>query len=417
VNRFLTRSRFAFALAFVVSAAVHADQAILPLGKLIGSPDVIALGIIDGTNDGQLPGDFLLAVAVEETLKGPALQRFTLQGNDRNSDSFPRLSKGTRILAFLQGSASAGFHPLAGEHGVIHLGDPSADVARELILRGVKLGGGLGLTDFDDLLEKGTPAPPSLLGSLTEELSLRVTKKDQALLAEMACDSQQAFLPAVQLWAISRVGPLEVADAAPCLEDFLVDKTDEARAIAASEALGELRDPGSVPALVELIESLPQDKRIFGLDKKGDSNPVAGKEDPEDQKDPRPDPDESSDPGEIELLPTPGPAPDGDGEREPDSAPSKDRPSRGAGGGLAEASILALGKIGDPSAVPLLVRIGRQGEDLSLHSTAVNALGLIGGNTVMGPLRALSRTHPNPLVRQQAKETLERLRKSQGGSR
>jgi hypothetical protein len=381
------------------------------LGKLIGDADVVAIGVVIGTNEGQHPGEFLLAVEVEETLGGNALSRFTLPGNDRNSDSFPRLLKGTRVLAFLQGDPSGGFHPLSGEIGILALDDASTDTAREIVLRGIKLGDRLGLADFEDLLGKGTPSPPSLLGSLTEELSLRVTQKDQGLVSEIACDAQQFFLPAVQLWAISQVGPLKVADARPCLERFLKDKKDEARAIAASEGLGELRDPESVRALVALLASLPIDPQILGPDRRGDSAVPTGGEDPEEETNPKPDPDEDSAPGEVERAPVPPPQSDHDGEREPKGAPGKDQPGRGAGGGLAEASILALGKIGDPSAVSLLLRLAQQGGDFSLHSTAVNALGLIGGPTVMGPLRTLARTHPNPLIREQARETYERLRK------
>jgi hypothetical protein len=401
-------------LAFA-SGAAEADQAILPLGNLIGEPEAIVLGLVLETRDGRMPGEFLLDIEVEEALKGGALSRLTLTGNDRYSDSFPRLLKGTRILSFLQKDPT-GLAPVGGEQGLIVVGSASADVAREIVLRGLKLGASLGLTDFDDLLRAGTPVPPAILGSLTEELSLRVTQKDQSLVGEIACDSQQAFLPAVQLWAMSRVGPLQVRDARPCLEQFLRDRKNETRAIAASEALGELRDPESAPAIIAFLESLPADRRIIGPDRKGDSSVAIGDEDPEEEREPRPDPEEDSSPGGIEDLPAP-PAPgDRDGERAPDGTPSSDRPSRGAGGGMAESSILALGKIGDLSAVPVLFRIAREGDDLGLHSTAVNALGLIGGRTVLGPLRSLSRTHANPLVREQARETYERLRK-RGGAR
>lgn len=402
--------RSALALALVASAAAEADQAVAPLGILIGDADAIALGVVAGTSEGQLPGEFLLDVEVEEALKGPPLARFTLLGNDRNSDSFTRMGKGTRILAFLQGDGSVRV-PISGEIGIVELNDTSFDTAREVVLRGLKLGGQVGLLDFEDLLAKGTPVPRPLLGSVTEELSLRLSQKDQGLIGEMACDPQQFFLPAVQLWAISQVGPLQVADARLCLEKFIGDKKDEARAIAASEALGELGDPDSVRPLIRLLATLPADPRIVGRDRRGDSAIPTGGEDPEDESNAEPDKDEASAPGETERTPVPPPSSDRDGDKEPDNAPSRDRAVRGAGGGLAEASILALGKVGDTAAVPILFRIAQQGDDFSLQSTAVNALGLIGGRTVLGPLRALSRTHTNPLVREQAKETYERLRK------
>lgn len=406
-NRVRVRG-FTLCLSFLVSAAVGADQAVLPLGSLLGSPDAIVLGTVVDTRNGQLPGDFLLSVEVEETLKGNNLSQFVLQGNDRNSDSFPRLPKGTGILAFLQLNASKGFDPVGGEQGVVVVDDPSADVSREIVLRGLKLGDDVALPDFDDLFKAGTPVPPSLLDSLTQELSRKLTLKDQAFVGELACDPQGAFLPAVQLWAMGQVGPLAANDARPCLEDFLFDEKNGGRAIAAAEALGDLRDPGTVPALVKLLQSLPADQRLFGAAKRGDSNPVAGKEDPEEENDPRPDPGEDSDPGELELLPANPPQSDGDGDREPDGAASNDRPR--FGGGLTEAAVLALGKIGDPAAIPFLVRIARLGDDFALHSTAVNAIAACDGSTKMGPLRALSRSHPNPLVRQQAREAYDRLR-------
>ncbi len=401
---------FALGLSLLVSAVCDADQAVQPLGDLFRAPDVIALGTVVDARNGQLPGDFLLVVGVEETLKGSPLSQFVLQGNDHYSDSFPRLPKGTRILALLDVDAAKGFDPVGGEQGVVVLSDSSADVAREIVLRGLKLGDGMALSDFDDLFKAGTSIPPSLLGSLTQELSRRVTQKDEALVTELACDPQGAFLPAVQLWAIDQVGPLAAHDALPCLEDFLFDRKNDARAVAASEALGELGAPESVPALVTLLQSLPSDQRLLGAAKRGDSNPVLGKEDPEDAEDPRPDPGEDSDPGAIELLPANPPQSDGDGDREPDDAVSTDR-ERLSGGGLAEAGVLALGKIGDPSAIPFLVKMARLGDDFALHSTAVNAIAACDGSTKMGPLRALARSHPNPLVRQQAKEAYDRLRK------
>ena len=77
--------------------------------------------------------------------------------------------------------------------------------------------------------------------------------------------------------------------------------------------------------------------------------------------------------------------------------------------GLTDAALLALGKIGSAEAIPELRRLAMEGGTLALHSTAVHALGLIGTPKVHQPLAEISETHPDELIREQAKWTLERL--------
>jgi HEAT repeat protein len=84
---------------------------------------------------------------------------------------------------------------------------------------------------------------------------------------------------------------------------------------------------------------------------------------------------------------------------------------RGADGGLSLSAVLAIGKLGDPSAVPDLMKLAKDGNDLALHSTVVHALGLIGGHRVIGALTEISKTHPNQLIREQAQLTLEQIRR------
>jgi hypothetical protein len=398
----------------IAAPSVRADQAITPLGKLAGDSVFIVIGSITDLTSGPSPGDFVMAVEVDEALKGSGLSRFTLAGSDRNEDSVRRLTPGTTILAFLQNPGPDPSEPVSGEQGIVVVDERSLDDSREIVVRALQLGGDMRLGDFRDLMRRDSQAPPALMGSLTEELTLRLTPNDGPQVSEMACDSGGAFLAAVQLWAIAQVGAQRFAEARSCLQGMLSIAERRALAIASAEALGELSDPASVPALVSLLGALPPDPRLFP-DRRGDSTVATGKQDPEDDTDPVSDPDERSDPGEAEVTPPPTTPFEPDGEREPDVAPREPAGNRGADGGLAEAAILALGKIGDPAAVPLLFRITREGDDLALHSTVVHALGLIGGTPVRLPLLVLSLAHPSPLVREQARQTIARPRRAGEG--
>jgi len=71
--------------------------------------------------------------------------------------------------------------------------------------------------------------------------------------------------------------------------------------------------------------------------------------------------------------------------------------------------VLALGKIGDASAVPALIEVARQTNSLPLHATVVHALGLIGTPSVDAALDTIGRTHPNSSIREQALTTLQRV--------
>jgi len=182
--------------------------------------------------------------------------------------------------------------------------------------------------------------------------------------------------------------------------------------IAATGALGDLKMAESVPVLLTLIEPLPG-HRVS--DSKGNEElpPVRPASDPEDESSPAADPEERDSGIAIddERPGTPSSLPDG--ESEPDDVPSDDVLSRRGDGGLSDAAVLALGKIGDPCAVRDLSRLAGEGDDLSLHSTVVVALGLIGGKTAQGPLTSISKSHPNELVRELASQTLARLRTKQ----
>jgi hypothetical protein len=167
----------------------------------------------------------------------------------------------------------------------------------------------------------------------------------------------------------------------------------------------------SVPVLLTLIAPLPG--QTGGSQGSDELPPIRPASDPEDEASPAADPAERGDGVAIddERPGTPSTLPDG--ETEPDDLPSDDVPSRRSDGGLSDAAVLALGKIGDPAAVGDLSRVAGEGDDLGLHSTVVVALGLIGGEPVFEPLTTISKSHPNELVRELAGQTLARLRTQQ----
>jgi HEAT repeat protein len=69
------------------------------------------------------------------------------------------------------------------------------------------------------------------------------------------------------------------------------------------------------------------------------------------------------------------------------------------------AAVLALGKIGDFRAVRAFGVLARAESNLALHSTVVQALGLVGGSDARDALVQIETSHPHPLVRAQALQT------------
>ena len=424
MNAFEARSLAAgvsvLALTLFAVPSVHADRAAVPLGELVAGSRHVVIGVVKETARGTEPGAVSMLVNVDEILAGAPLGTFTLRHTPRNPNAPAVLEPGTRVLAFLQASPAAGavlLQPIAGEQGVVVLSEGNAGVVRELVIRALARKGELQLGDVRDLLSKDE-APAALLGSLLSDLSPRLRREDARLVTELACDGASAALPAVQSWAMGRLGALRVREARPCLEAFARDVKNGERATLAVEALGELGDIEAAPALHAVLENVKGEPQVpFPGDTA--APPTTGPaEDPEDESDPTPDPEEGGSRRPVlgpRVLP-PGPtneARDGDGEVEPDGAGDE----TGAVDAVSVAAVLAVGKLGDEAAVPELARIARIGTDFTLHSTVVHSLGLIGGASVREPLEAIARTHPDPLIRVQARETLARLVNTAGGVR
>jgi HEAT repeats len=394
------------ALALLATAPLRADHDLIPLGQLMGRAEAILIGRVTETRPAE-GGKSLMTVAVEETLKGTPPESVRIFASSVDPTHIRPLSAGVRVLAFLEPRT---LQPVAGEHGVMLLGgDGSVGVASEIVKTVLAKGAGLQLRDVTSYFGSREPLPPGLIGSLLEEMAAHVTPSaDGTQLARFACDG--SVLPAVQLWAIGQSGRLQIAAARPCLESLVRDPKDRGTRIAAATALGDLKMAESVPVLLTLIAPLPG-HQVSESQGDEDPPPVGPASEPEDESAPAADPEERGSGIAIddEQPGTPSTLPDG----ETDDAPGDDILSRRADGGLSDAAVLALGQIGDPAAVRDLFRVAGEGDDLSLHSTVVVALGLIGGEPVQEPLASIGTSHPNELVRELAAQTLARLRTKQ----
>jgi len=389
------------ALALLITAPLHADHALMPLGQLIGRAEAILIGRVTETRPGG-GGKYLMTVAVEQTLKGTPPESVQIVASPVDAP----LPVGVRILTFLEPRT---LQPVGGEQGIQVLASAGAvRVAGEIVSMAIAKGDELQLRDVAPYFGS-RETPRALIGSLLKEMSAHVRPSaDGAQLAQFACDGN--VLPAVQLWAIGQSGRLQIAAARPCLESLVRDPKNLTTRIAAAVAIGDLKMAESVPVLLPLIAPLPGHP-VSGTRGGDDPPPVPASSDPEDESSPVADPDERGSGIAIddERPGTPSSLPDG----EVDDVPSDDVVSRRSDGGLSGAAVLALGKIGDPAAVPDLARVAGEGDDLSLHSTVVVALGLIGGEPVQEPLTSISKSHPNELVRELAGQTLARLQTRQ----
>lgn len=401
---------------------VSADRALMPLLELIDVSDSVLIGQVRSIAPGQQPGEQIADLNVEQVYLGSALSQLSLRGSTIDPD-LPKFTAGQRILGFLTQSSVAGviYTPVAGEHGVITLTDGTVAISGEILTIALRLGRQIRLGAVQEVLKSQVSPPRVLLGALLEELTLYVTREEASLVAEIACNSQGTYARDSQLWAILSVGRLKVDAAHPCLETLTRERRDPNLTIFSVEALGNLGDSASVPVLRSILPDLPLDPtaRYTAQDKKGDTRVTrlrGPSYDPENETAPIPDlgettapgsgGDEDGEPADGRFVP---PSSVVDGETEPDASPRDDKERRRADAGLSDAAIMALGKIGDPAAVPDLFRLASSGDDLALHSSVVRALGLIGGMTVRGPLSVLKQKHPNALVRELAKQTLERL--------
>ncbi|HEX9985435.1 MAG TPA: hypothetical protein VGF69_19415 [Thermoanaerobaculia bacterium] len=159
------------ALALLITAPLHADQGLIPLGQLMGRAEAIVIGRVTETRPAG-GGKYLMTVAVEQTLKGTAPERVQIVASSVDPTHIGPLSAGVRILTFLEPLT---LQPVGGEHGVqVLAGDGSVRVASEIVRTALAKGAGLQLRDVAPYFGS-RETPPVLVGSLLEELSGRVT--------------------------------------------------------------------------------------------------------------------------------------------------------------------------------------------------------------------------------------------------
>ncbi len=350
-TRFLYKQLRTFAavswLLWVPMTAQATDVAVLRLGTLIDQADVIVIGTAKEVNEDKASGSQKAAITIQETLLGKAPATLTLAGSTTDP-TLHNFTVGVQFLGFLK-ATSTGFTPVGDLHGLIEIPAGRLPATNAIIKEWLAKRTDIRLANLrDDVVVQKSPAASVLIGSMLEEMTARLTVADVPLVTEMACNQKQEFPSAVQVWAIHRVGPLKVGDARSCVEALLTAKDKSAASLAAAETLGNLKDPRSLPALTSVLTTQDQ-----------------ASEDVNDDAD----------------------------------------------GGLSLAVILAIGKIGDSSAVSTLLKIAQNGEDLALHSTVVHALGLIGPKSI-DALTDISKNHPNQLIRAQAQRTLERVQKA-----
>ncbi|HET9808861.1 MAG TPA: HEAT repeat domain-containing protein, partial [Candidatus Limnocylindria bacterium] len=241
------------ALALLITAPLHADQATIPLGQLMGRAEAILIGRITETRPAG-GGKYLMTVAVEQTLKGTPPESVQIVASSVDPTHIRPLSAGVRLLTFLEPRT---LQPVGGEHGVMVLvGDASVRVASDIVRMALEKGAGLQLRDVAPYFGSRETPLPVLFASLLEEMSAHVTlSNDGAQLAQLSCD--RSVRSDVQLWAIGQSGRLKIAAARPCLESLVGDPTNLSTRIAATTALGDLKMAESVPVLLTLIAPLP----------------------------------------------------------------------------------------------------------------------------------------------------------------
>ena len=327
-----------------ITASARGDSDVVALGALIAQSDSIVMGVVSRVTAIGAPGGAHLArVDIQQIFKGNPGGSIELAGNYRDPDD-AMFVEGVRVLAFLRGT-----RPIGAAAGIVEIADDGA--ARQAATIATRaLRNQWAPANYRDVFRRsGMQVPRPLLASLLQELTGRLTPRDNGLVVEAACDGGDAYLPAVRGWAMAQAGRRKLAAARTCLESAVASDTDTRFVGEALDALGDLGDARSVPALVTLVN---------------------------------------------------------DAIRASQSGASR-------GGSRALPSVvLALGKIGDAAAVPTLLELARRSNGLPVDSAVVHALGLIGAPGVDPALDTIGREHPNPHIRDQARTTLQQLRLS-----
>jgi len=416
----------AIALASLVVSTTpgRADSSAMPLGDLIARSDRVVIGTV-GVGE-PVPDGQKAELLVREDLFGSGAPRLVLRGDPRDP-SQPTFQSGTTVLVFAGVEDADGrVSVVGGDQGVVPLSKDDESVARALVETVSVRAGQLELVDSRPFLDAaGSNLPPRLVAALTAELAQRIDARQGYQLVDVVCHPSDNDERLTML-ALDRIAALKIVDAAPCIEQIVRESADRELGVPAVEALGELREPSSFQTLMDLLPQVnpgPARPRL-----PAPVDPDQGPDfDPEDESNPHSDPletDDATPQPTRERPPSPGAGPvsvepDDDGaglpptavaqqEDEPPVPPDAVGPEAVFDRGLVESAILALGKIGDNRAVQRIGRLGSFGDDLGLHSTVVTSLGLIGGRDAREQLARIQASHPHPLVRDLATQTLSR---------
>ncbi len=436
MNSIISGTRRSLALAALAacgaaSTPALADWESLPLDRMIADADYVAVARVVDVAPGAAPGDQVATLALGTAFKGNPPNRFALTGAEADP-GLPDFAAGTTVLAFWDaGDAGAPGTVIGREQGIAGIRPEQIAATRSLVETIVNRGADLRVADLLPFLQAGPPrVPVATMTAAIKQLDAAAKLVDRQAITRLACRPDDFQRAAAEL-GIALVGQLAIAEARPCLERQATTPGG-GYAVSAVEALGNLADPQSLGALLSLVPERAPKPFPQGGDPVDETGPGPD-DDPEEEGTPRPDPQEDGAGDPPRPVPedrrdTGVDEPDGnidrdddaDGEgqvppvpvEEADDDPgvSDDVFMRDDDAGLTEAAVLALGKLRQPAAVPRIAAIAREGRVLGLHSTVVTALGEIGSPAAQRELRAIANSHPHPLVRELAKQTLLRLR-------
>jgi hypothetical protein len=283
--------------AVILTGRAGADQAVVPLGRLVAGSDYVLIGRVASVQRDERRHVSVASVDTERNLRGHAPATLSLDALDGDVEG-PAYQEGVRVLAFLKQRPN-GLEVVERRAGLIEIVTESAHTSTVAILTGFLQGGANGsLAGLHASLRRDAAPPRPLVSSLLEEIATLLRPIDEPVLTEIACNQAGHYLPAAQLWAISTAGSSRRIGAKPCLEEMTSPEAPADLRLAAVEALGDLGDRRSVPLLTSLLRA-----------------PAGGAR----------------------------------------SGAERD------GGDLQQAILLALGKLGDPQAVPALSAVDARG--------------------------------------------------------
>ena len=405
-----------------------ADWQASPLDGLIADADHVAVAKVVDVDAGAEAGSQIATLSLINALKGDPGSTFQLAGAERDP-GLPRFQAGRTIVAFFDQAPGQPGVVLGRDQGAVPVVQQQSGPTGNLLQLALNRGSNLRLGEVLQFLPAGAPRVPTpLTAALLQQLEASATQQDTNAIRRLACRPDDYQRQAANT-GIRLAGLLAIPQARACLERHATTP-GSAYAIESVEALGNFADPRSLQALLSLIPPMEPKPFEEGTDKPEEDGPGPDF-DPEDDGTPEPDPAEEAD--ERPPIPPPEDAID-TGRDEPDQDVSEDDDAndgplppgpvvenddapfdpddafaRPADGGLTEAAVLALGKLGETSAVSALSALTREGDNLGLHSTVVVALGLIATRPAQRELRAIANGHPNPLVRTLAQQTLQRV--------